>query len=455
MKISRSQMFRNFRNWCFSALTIVLATGSFTTYAQGDALFKAKCASCHQPHKNGTGPKLFQVRQKWSDGGAKEGSIYQWVNNWQTAAANDPYAQGVSTWSPTAMSAFPDLKKEEIDAIMDWVDSQPDPAAGGAADAGAMGADGAPVEGEGATEESSSGWIWIILSVIFITIILAVGGVRRQLKFAAADAEGEPVNEGLSYAEELKAWAWKYRLYVGLGSLVVVIGVVVTLFLGLYSIGVVENYQPSQPIAYPHAIHAGTNGIDCKYCHSSVTKSKSAGIPSVNVCMNCHKQINGRTPAQQEQIAKIYDAAGWNPEGAGSYTGKTKPIVWNKVHVLPDHVYFNHSQHVVVGGVDCKQCHGDMTKQVENQKVWPVEELNKIEGNIPLTKPTMTMGWCIECHDKKEISTGSIDTKNNGYYNEIHKRLLNNDKNLYKKYLDDGIVSVAELGGWECAKCHY
>ena len=448
-------MFRNFRNWCFSALTIVLATGSFTTYAQGDALFKAKCASCHQPHKNGTGPKLFQVRQKWSDGGAKEGSIYQWVNNWQTAAANDPYAQGVSTWSPTAMSAFPDLKKEEIDAIMDWVDSQPDPAAGGAADAGAMGADGAPVEGEGATEESSSGWIWIILSVIFITIILAVGGVRRQLKFAAADAEGETVNDGLSYTEELKAWAWKYRLYVGLASLVVVIGVVVTLFLGLYSIGVVENYQPSQPIAYPHAIHAGTNGIDCKYCHSSVTKSKSAGIPSVNVCMNCHKQINGRTPAQQEQIAKIYEAAGWNPEGAGSYTGKTKPIVWNKVHVLPDHVYFNHSQHVVVGGVDCKQCHGDMTKQVETQKVWPVEELNKIEGNIPLTKPTMTMGWCIECHDKKEISTGSIDTKNNGYYNEIHKRLLNNNKKLYEKYLDDGIVSVAELGGWECAKCHY
>ena len=448
-------MFRNFRNWCFSALTIVLATGSFTTYAQGDALFKSKCASCHQPHKNSTGPKLFQVRQKWTDGGAKEGSIYQWVNNWQTAAASDPYAQTVSTWSPSAMSAFPDLKKEEIDAILDWVDSQPDPAAAGAGDAGATGEAGAETDATGTTEETSNGWIWLILGVIFVTIILAVGGVRRQLKFAAADEAGEPLNEGMSYAEELKSWAWKYRLYVGLASLVVVIGVVVTLFLGLYSIGVVENYQPSQPIAFPHAIHTGTNGIDCKYCHSSVTKSKTAGIPSVNVCMNCHKQINGRTPAQQEQIAKIYEAAGWNPEGAGSYTGKTKPIVWNKVHVLPDHVYFNHSQLVVVGGVDCKQCHGDMTKQVETQKVWPVEELNKIEGNIPLTKPTMTMGWCIECHAEKEISTGSIDTKNDGYYNEIHKRLLNNDKKLYEKYLEDGKVSVAELGGWECAKCHY
>lgn len=433
----------------------MLATGSFTTYAQGDALFKSKCASCHQPHKNSTGPKLFQVRQKWTDGGAKEGSIYQWVNNWQTAAASDPYAQTVSTWSPSAMSAFPDLKKEDIDAIMDWVDSQPDPAAAGAGDAGATGDAAAPTDAAGTTEETSNGWIWLILGVIFVTIILAVGGVRRQLKFAAADEAGEPLNEGMSYAEELKAWAWKYRLYVGLASLVVVIGVVVTLFLGLYSIGVVENYQPSQPIAFPHAIHTGTNGIDCKYCHSSVTKSKTAGIPSVNVCMNCHKQINGRTPAQQEQIAKIYEAAGWNPEGAGSYTGKTKPIVWNKVHVLPDHVYFNHSQHVVVGGVDCKQCHGDMTKQVETQKVWPVEELNKIEGNIQLTKPTMTMGWCIECHAEKEISTGGIDTKNDGYYNEIHKRLLNNDKKLYEKYLEDGKVSVAELGGWECAKCHY
>jgi hypothetical protein len=96
-----------------------------------------------------------------------------------------------------------------------------------------------------------------------------------------------------------------------------------------------------------------------------------------------------------------------------------------------------------------------MTQMTETAMVQPVEELNKIEGNIKLTRKTLTMGWCIECHDKKEISTGSIDTKNNGYYNEIHKRLLNNDKKLYEKYLDDGIVSVAELGGWECAKCHY
>jgi len=447
-------MFIYLRNWCFSALTLVFIAGTFTAQAQGDALFKAKCASCHQPHKNGTGPKLFQVRQKWTDGGAKEGSIYQWVNNWQNAAASDPYAKTVSTWAPSAMQAFPELKKEDVDAILDWVDSQPEPGAAGAAGAtdttGAASAD--PLSSE---EESSMGWIWIVLGIIFFTIVVAVGGVRRQLKFAAADNAGEPVNEGLTYSEEFKTWAWKYRLYVGLASLVLVISAIVTLFLSGYSIGVVEEYQPSQPIAFPHAIHTGTNGIDCKYCHNSVTSSKSAGLPTVNVCMNCHKQINGRTPAQQEQIAKLYKSAGWDPAGAGKYTGKSTPIIWNKVHVLPDHVYFNHSQHVVVGGIDCKQCHGDMTKMVETAKVQPVSELNKIEGNIPLTRPTLTMGWCIECHGEKEISTGSIDTRNDGYYNEIHKRLLNNDKTLYGSYLKDGKVTVNELGGWECAKCHY
>jgi hypothetical protein len=290
------------------------------------------------------------------------------------------------------------------------------------------------------------------LGVIFAVIIGAVSGVRRQLKSALNEGQD---TEDLSYAQEFKSWAWKNKIYVGIGSLIIVICLIVSGILGLGNIGVVEDYQPSQPIEFPHEIHAGINGIDCKYCHNSVTKSKSAGLPTVNVCMNCHKQINGRTPEQQEKIAKVYEAAGWSTEGAGGYTGKTKPIKWNKVHVLPDHVYFNHSQHVVVGGVDCKQCHGDMTKQKETARVVPVEELNKIEGNVVLTRPTLTMGWCIECHGEKSIADGPLDTKKDGYYDEIHKRLLNNDKTLYKKYLDDGKVTVKELGGWECAKCHY
>ena len=441
MKISSSQMFKEINKWCFAALALLLASSASVKAQDGAALFSAKCASCHQPHKNSTGPKLFEVRQKWEAGGAKEGSIYNWVHNWSSAAATDPYAQQMVAWSPTAMTFFPDLSNEEIDAIFDWVDAQP---------AGPVGPEDPTPGNTSQVEESSFNWIWVILGVVFIIIIMAVGGVRRQLKIA----NGEIRDEDYSYMESFRGWAWKYRLYVGLTSLVLVLAIIVSLFLAMYDIGVVENYQPSQPIEFPHDIHAGKNGIDCKYCHNSVTKSRTAGIPSVNVCMNCHKQVTGTTPEQQQKIGLIYDAAGYSSEGAGSYGGKMKEIVWNKVHVLPDHVYFNHQQHVVVGGIDCKQCHGDMTTMSETAKVQPVSELNKIEGNVQLTRPTLTMGWCIECHAAKEISNGSIDSKGGGYYAEIHSRLLK-DKSLYNSYLEDGKVTVQELGGWECAKCHY
>ncbi|WP_343748887.1 cytochrome c3 family protein [Fluviicola sp.] len=444
-------MFRSIKQWCIGALSTLFVVGAFDSFAQvdGGALFKAKCATCHQPHKDGTGPKLFHVREKWASGGAKEGSIYQWVANWSVAAASDPYAKQVSETKPTAMNTFPDLagKTKEIDAIFDYIDAQPDPAAAKTGGGDVAGGDTAEVE------EGGLSWVWILMGVVFVVIIMAVGGVRRQLRNATREHDGQPVNDDLSFGQEFKSWAWKYKRYVGIGGLVIVISLIVSLFLSLYSIGVLEDYHPSQPIEFPHDIHAGKNGIDCKYCHNSAIDGRTAGIPTVNVCMNCHKQINGNTPEQQEKIAKIYAAAGWDP-AKQVYTGKTKEIIWNKVHVLPDHVYFNHQQHVVAGGVDCKQCHGDMTKMNETAKVQPVTELNKVEGNIPLTKATLTMGWCIECHAEKEISAGSLDSKGNNYYNEIHNRLLK-DRKLYNKFLEDKKITVKELGGWECAKCHY
>ena len=92
-------------------------------------------------------------------------------------------------------------------------------------------------------------------------------------------------------------------------------------------------------------------------------------------------------------------------------------------------------------------------------EVSTMEELNKIsfnkEDGIEFSHPTLTMGWCIECHAEKEISTGSIDNAGGDYYKEIHRRLLYGDKKLYNKYLEDGKVTVKALGGWECAKCHY
>lgn len=442
-------MFRSIKQWSIAALSAVFVMGAFDVSAQpnGEALFKANCATCHQAHKDGTGPKLAGVRAKWEAGGAKPGSIYTWVANWEAAAASDPYAAAATKLMPSVMNKFPNLagKQEEIDAIFNYVDALPLPPAGGPTQE-----NNGPTTGNADEEVGGFSWTWVMLGLLFVVIIMAVGGVRRQLNSVTREAAGEPTTDDRSYSDEFRTWAWKNRKYVGLGGLIIVISIFVMLFLGLYSIGVIEDYQPSQPIKFPHDIHAGVNGIDCKYCHNSVTKSKTAGIPSVNVCMNCHKQISGDGP-QVDQIAQIYKAAGWDGK---QYTGHTREIVWNKVHVLPDHVYFNHSQHVVVGGVDCKQCHGDMTKQNEAARVVPVSELNKVEGNVQLTRPTLTMGWCIECHQEKEIAEGPVGTKG-GYYEEIHKRLLNNDRTLYDKYLEDGKVTVKELGGWECAKCHY
>ena len=447
MKIFRNQMFRSFNKWCFGALAVLLFTGSFDAQAQGEGIFKSKCATCHQPHKDGTGPKLYQVREKWEKGGAKPGSIITWVHNWQAAAATDPYAAQAANFSPASMSTFPELSEEEILSVFDYVDAQPDPSAVAASAVTGGNADVAEVQEEGAFS-----WIWILMGVVFLIIIMAVGGVRRQLKSVLNEKEGVATREDASYSDELRSWAWKNKIYVGIGSLIVLLALLVAGFRDLGSIGVVEAYQPSQPIDFPHSVHAGVNGIDCRYCHNSATKSKSAGIPTVNVCMNCHKQVSGRTPEQETKIKAIYEAAGWDGK---MYSGDTKPIKWNKVHVLPDHVYFNHSQHVTVAGIDCKQCHGDMTKQKETARVVPVSELNKIEGNTKLTRQTLTMGWCIECHAETGISDGPLDSKKDGYYDEIHKRLMNNDKTLYNKYLEDGKVTVKELGGWECAKCHY
>lgn len=449
MKISNIQQLKRLKRLFFLVLTLAISSFSNEFFAQGEGLFKAKCAVCHQPHKNGTGPKLFEARKRWEAAG--EGAlIIEWVKNNAKLRASGKSARAneiFNEYKGSVMSAFTELKDADVISILDWVDAQPDPAT-----AAPTTTNGAPAPtGLEPEEESTLSWVWILLGIMFVVIIMAVGGVRRQLNIATSEQD---IQEKLTYGEEFAVWAWKNRLYVGITSLILVIAFVVGILQGLSRINVVENYQPSQPIAFPHSVHAGLNGIDCKYCHNSVEKSKSAGIPTVNVCMNCHKQISGEGKPYAAEIKKVYAAAGWDPKNGptGAYNNKTKPIVWNGVHVLPDHVYFNHSQHVVVGGVDCKQCHGDMTQMEEAVKVQPVSELNKIEGNIKLSKPTLTMGWCIECHGASGVSIGNGKS---GYYDEIHRRLKDNDKTLYRKYLKDGKVSVSELGGWECAKCHY
>jgi hypothetical protein len=135
----------------------------------------------------------------------------------------------------------------------------------------------------------------------------------------------------------------------------------------LSRVGVHQGYAPEQPIAFSHKLHAGDSRIPCLYCHGGARTSRHAGIPPLNVCMNCHSIL----ARQSVEIEKLKESV-----------QRRQAIAWTKVHNLPDFVYFNHSQHVT-GGVACASCHG------------PVETMVRIRQDAPLT-----MGWCLDCHKK-------------------------------------------------------
>ena len=237
---------------------------------------------------------------------------------------------------------------------------------------------------------------------------------------------------------------------------------------GLMGVGVYEGYLPEQPVKFIHSVHVCENEVDCKYCHHSAYESKHAGIPSTNVCMNCHKAVKKGSRYGEVEIGKIYAAIGFDPETGTYFDGEGnnghygpqdsfngEPIKWNKVHNLPDHVYFSHQQHVVVGGLQCQNCHGDVETWSAG-RIASVDHINtlvdKYPGLIELSKPTLTMGWCIECHNK-----ASIDLASSAYYEEMHDRMKDDVRGNeeLRRILEDEKITVKEMGGWECSKCHY
>jgi len=414
-----------------------LFIGANHSYAQdGEALFKNNCASCHAVDKVVTGPALRGVQGKWAEAGEAD-MLYDWVKNSTVliGSGKSTMANAIADFSPTDMTPQA-VSNDDIDAIFTYIENFKAEDKVATTD---------PIPYQTIKKEGGNGWMLkLALIGVLLIVVLAMAGVNRRLKEASSDVE---TDEDHTYLEIVKDWFFRNKVFAGIFILLAV-------FVGLSDLGwraaqidVMEGYQPSQPIKFSHMVHAGNHEIDCKYCHSSVEKSKHAGIPSVNVCMNCHLNINEGTYTDTTEINKIYDAVGYDL-ASREYTGESSPIVWNKVHNLPDHVYFNHSQHVSVAGVDCIQCHGDV-KTFDAGKVASVDEINKLEGTVKLTKPVLTMGWCIECHNEKEIDLGSND-----YYMEIHNR-LKKDPELLKKYKEDDKVTVRELGGWECAKCHY
>ena len=423
---------KEYLRFLFPALVILISFfSSFNALAQedeaiqaGKKLFNANCAACHKLNKRAVGPALKGVSAKYD----KEW-LYSWIKN-STAMVKSGDAQAVAIYEEyngSVMTSFPQLSNEDIDNILVYTDYTPPAPVASAA---------APAAGTaGQNSGLSNNIILFALVLVFVILVVMLFLVQKTLmKIAAAS--------GVDISPEPKPKRTPIWLAFVQNQFLVMVSVILLLLSSAYfvygyfmQVGVDQGYMPVQPIHYSHKIHAGANQIECKYCHSSARVSKHSGIPSLNVCMNCHRNIaeyNGEEDLENgytkdfytKEIKKLYAAVGWD-ETNQQYTGETQPVKWVRIHNLPDFVYFNHAQHVEVGEIACQKCQG------------PVEEMEIMYQYLP-----PTMGWGINCHRE---TNGKIE--NNEDYAKIQEELS-------KKF---GVekLTVAQMGGLECGKCHY
>jgi hypothetical protein len=275
----------------------------------------------------------------------------------------------------------------------------------------AAGGDGAVAAGGGGVPQEFLVAVIGILVVILIAIIIALTLLLSVMKRFVNQSEGY-TEEDKKYVNPVFQWGklFKSAPFINTVSFIFVLIILKSIIDGLFTIGVQEGYAPTQPIAFSHKLHAGMYEIDCQYCHTGVEKAKSANIPSANICMNCHNHVKTQSP----EIQKIWKAI-----------EKDQPIEWVRIHNLPDLAYFNHSQHVKVAGLECETCHG------------PIEQMEVVQQYSPLT-----MGWCINCHRET-----AVNYEDNEYYDKLIE--------FHDQNQDDGIMTVEDIGGLECAKCHY
>ncbi len=418
------QLFRICSRSAFAVIfALLLINNSAIAAPDGKALFQSNCASCHNPLKDATGPALQNIDKTFP---SKEWG-YNWVHNSAAViASGDKTAVDIyNKFNKAAMTAFPQLKNEEIDAILKYVDDFKAPVAA----AKEPGTEGQPAE--------SNGFLYTIITLSLLVLVVILWRANQALMRSANEKSGIP--------NEKEIPLYRNKVVIAIVAIVVFIMSGYWLVNGAINEGRQQNYEPLQPLFYSHKVHAGINQINCLYCHAGAEKSKQAMIPSTNVCMNCHKQIGeytgekdhplvtaeGKTINGTEQIKMLYKYAGWDAAAKKYITDekgniKATPIQWVKIHNLPDHVYFNHSQHVKVGKVQCQRCHGQIT------------EMDEVYQFAPLS-----MGWCINCHRQTQVQ---FDNKYYDIFQKYHDEIKSGKRTG---------VTVDELGGTECQKCHY
>lgn len=440
------------------AIALLFSTGA-SIYAQdatnGEKLFKANCTACHALDKEMIGPALGGVVARLeSEQGLGTDWLHKWIkDNVALRESGDAYANEIfAKYNNTLMQQFPNLSDSDIDDILEYTTNPPavvEEPANTTSDADSVAALELAQE-----QKNNSTIILISLLAICALLIWLLLKLRQLVKLQQSEELAELKQE------QAKSFADYYEKYGVIGKgLLAVLGVLA--FYGIWNwimwIGVYKGYEPEQPIYFSHKIHAGENGIDCQMCHSSAKYGKVSEIPSMNVCMNCHRTISeynanhymepGKDKAFYDgEIQKIYAAVGWDP-ATQSYTGKTQPVEWTRIHNMPDFVYFNHSQHVVAGeqtiinshnkknpdnkiDVVCKACHGEIDTM-----------------NVVQMANDFTMGWCIECHRTTEIDMDN--GYNQAYFKNLHEKL----KKQYPS--SEGKITVDAIGGLECGKCHY
>ena len=448
-------------------------------YTTGKKLWNSNgCGACHAKSMavDATGPALGGVQERWA--AEPREHLYRWIQNNGKLRASGESARAIevyNAWNGAAMNLYPNLSDQDVEHLLAYIKGQ---YTGVGKPADEVSDDGAG----GPAAETDNTWLFIVLGGALLLLSLILARVTSNMQYMVATKEGKnPTRRTL-----LEVLTSKGMIAFVLFALVVLGGY--TTVNHAIELGRQQDYQPEQPIKFSHVTHAGLNKIECQYCHDGARRSKHSVIPAVNTCMNCHRAIKVGSQYGTAEITKIFAAIGYDPkedkyvdnyqdlsneevkdlyrswiadnaykaaEEAGrdvdldeiqeeaedqlaaieaaltnEYTGDDKiagPVEWVRIHNLPDHAYFNHAQHVTVGKLKCQNCHG------------PIEEMEVVYQYSPLS-----MGWCVNCHRET-----AVQFKDNDYYKayeRYHEELQNGDRSE---------VTVEEIGGLNCQRCHY